>query len=116
MLTRDRLRPPPHDQVTTGYQCRAHAYTVTQFIPLGTGLASSPRLALRWLRTRAHQLADQLDPPDARTVRLWLHHQPEHERALTLLRHGEPYTFTFHDDEATYTLTVQPEPGPRHTP
>lgn len=115
MLTSNGLRLPPRDRVTTGYQCRAHAYTVTQFIPLGTRWAATPRLALRWLHVRAHQLADQLDPPDAHVVRLWLHHEPEHERALALLRHGEPYTFTFHDDETTYTLTVQPDPAPRHT-
>lgn len=104
----DELYLPPETALPVGYRCEAHAHTPTQTISLGAHHSSTPRLAIRWLHTRAHQFADQLDPPDAHLVRLWLHHEPEHERALELLRHGVPYSFAFHDEEANYVLTVAP--------
>lgn len=111
MLIMDELHLPPDADLMVGYRCEAHAHTLTHRILLGAHHSSTPRLAIRWLHTRAHQLADQLDPPDAHVVRLWLHHEPEHERALDLLRDGAPYAFTFHDEDTNYVLTVQPGPS-----
>ncbi|MFF4465814.1 hypothetical protein ACFY13_40845, partial [Streptomyces mirabilis] len=45
------------------YRCWATAYPLheTSSIPLGSHEATSPRLALRWLRERARNVTDQLD-------------------------------------------------------
>ena len=96
-------------RTTTHYWCEALAHTPHdgRTFWLGSHAATTPRLALRWLHSRTHQIADQLDPPNAHAVRQWLHYQPEYERALTLLRLGQPYTYAFHDDGTDYHLTAQ---------
>lgn len=80
----------------------AHAPGLGQAFPLGSHLASSPRLALRWLRRRAGELSDQLDPQSAQPLRAWLADPAEHERALATLADGHPYTLTTHDDTGRY--------------
>lgn len=92
------------------YWCEALAHTPEdgRTFALGGRPASTPRLAVRWLHSRTHEIADQLDPPLAYHVRHWLAHLPEHERALALLRQGEPYVFAFQDDHAHYQVSAQP--------
>ena len=94
---------------TVTYWCEATAYTTTgAAFPLGSRPAPPPRLALRWLRSRAQDIADQLDSPAARPVRAWIHDEYEHERVLHHLVHGEPYTVTAYEDTTRYLLTAQP--------
>lgn len=100
------LRPRP-----VSIWCEATAYTAYGAgFRLGSTPARTPRLALRWLRSRAQDAADQLDAPAARPVRAWLTDEPEHERALHLLAHGDPYALTAYEDSTRYVLTVRPTP------
>lgn len=102
-----RHEPAP---IRTGYRCDATARTPQdgRSFPLGSSPATTPRLALRWLRRRARDIADQLDPPAARPARYWIRDDVEHERALSVLTHGETYTFTIFDDSTRYTLSARP--------
>ncbi len=78
-------------------------------IALGECQVNSPRLAMRWVRHRAENLADQLDAPYARPVRTWLRDSAELERALGSLAAGEPYVFRALDDQGThYLFTAEP--------
>ncbi|MBW1604132.1 hypothetical protein JJV70_18870 [Streptomyces sp. JJ66] len=78
-----------------------------QFL-LAADLTRNPRLALRWLRTRAHHIATQLDPPHAQPLRHWLTDEAEHEHVLHRLVRGHPCTLTAYDDEARYVLHTEP--------
>ncbi len=75
---------------------------------LSTQPASTPRLALRWLRGRVRDVAEQLDPAPARPASHWLDDQVEHERALSALAAGEAYAFVLADDTTRYVLSVRP--------
>lgn len=112
MLT---TQPPlPGRDVGASFRCEASAHTGPgHVISLGAHRARNPRLALRWLRGRAQDVADQLDPSYARPARHWLRDMTEHQRALSALAHGHPYAVTFADDTAHYRLTIQPSRSPR---
>ncbi|MBV9023548.1 MAG: hypothetical protein JO362_07080 [Streptomycetaceae bacterium] len=86
---------------------RLHAAERRAF-PLGSYPAATPRLALRWLRYRAGDIADQLDALAARPTRHWINDHVEHEQALSLLARGETYTFTIFDDTTRYALSAHP--------
>lgn len=92
------------------YRCEAVAHVLHEgrFICLDLGSATTPRLALRWLRGRARDIADQLDPPAARPVRYWLSDSTAHEDALRALAGGESYLFAIRDEAVHYTLSVSP--------
>ncbi|MCQ4044673.1 hypothetical protein ACFOSC_17985 [Streptantibioticus rubrisoli] len=75
---------------------------------LSTQPASTPRLALRWLRGRVRDVAEQLDPAPAQPASYWLDDQLEHERALSALAAGEAYAFVLADDTTRYVLSVRP--------
>lgn len=95
--------------------CQAIAYTPTDgrtFQP-GHHLASTPRLAMRWLHGRARDIADQLDPIAARPARHWIHDHAENERALATLTQGEPYSFALTEDTTRYILSAHPTGSPR---
>jgi hypothetical protein len=49
--------------------------------PLGSHDATSPRLALRWLRERTQHITDQLDAAYAQPGLHWLTDEAEHEQA-----------------------------------
>ncbi|MGW5662860.1 hypothetical protein ACWEWG_22595 [Streptomyces sp. NPDC003758] len=92
------------------YQCRAAAYPLHEVrsIPLGSHDATSPRLALRWLRERTSHITDQLDTAYAQPGRHWLIDEPEHERALAYLATGTAYQLTLYDDSTRYVLVAYP--------
>lgn len=94
------------------YYCQATAYAWDQqaAYELGVHTATTPRLALRWLRNRARDITDQLDPPVAQPAHHWLADDEAHEHALTQLTQGSPYTLTITDDPVSYTLSAQPTP------
>ncbi|MCX2967862.1 MULTISPECIES: hypothetical protein [Streptomyces] len=93
--------------LTCPIHCHATAHTGQRRFLLAADLTRNPRLALRWLRTRTHHIATQLDPPYAQPLRHWLTDEAEHEHALHLLVHGHPYTLTAYDDEARYVLYAE---------
>ncbi|GHH70897.1 hypothetical protein GCM10018793_05680 [Streptomyces sulfonofaciens] len=78
---------------------------------LGSHSASTPRLALRWLHSRGHDIADQLDTRAADLIRYWLQDRKEHEQALRLLAAGHSYTFTAFEHSTRYILTARPTLG-----
>ncbi|MFD9506176.1 hypothetical protein [Streptomyces mirabilis] len=94
------------------YRCWATAYPLheTSPIPLGSHEATSPRLALRWLRERTRNVTDQLDMAYAQPGRYWLRDETEHERALAYLTTGTAYQLTLHDENTRYILVAYP-PG-----
>ncbi|MDT0317978.1 hypothetical protein [Streptomyces millisiae] len=87
-------------ELRMGFWCEAIAsYPETeQTFWLGSHPAATPRPVMRWFRTRAGHIADQLDEPAAAIVRHWLTDQAEHEHALALLVNGELYAHTIHED------------------
>ena len=92
------------------YQCVANAFALqegTAFL-LGTYQATTPRLAIRWLRARAAQVIDQLDPPAAEPTYYWLADERYHEHALSALAEGQPFAYTIFDDGVRYVLSAQP--------
>lgn len=91
------------------YHCTATAYSPagTAFL-LGSRPARTPRLAVRWLHSRAHDIADQLDTAARTPVRHWTRNHDEHARALAQLAGGQPYIFTAFDDTIRYVLTAMP--------
>ncbi|WP_369357202.1 hypothetical protein [Streptomyces sp. cg2] len=93
-----------------GYRCEAVAHTPheSRSISLGLRRATTPRLALRWLRRRAADIADQLDASAARPVRHWNSDQAAHEYALLALARGDSFLFTIYDEATRYTLTASP--------
>ncbi|MFE3017108.1 hypothetical protein [Streptomyces sp. NPDC059256] len=92
------------------YWCEATAQPTTggNTCWLGSYMARSPRLALRWFTRRVRDVTDQLDPHYAAPGRHWLTDHTEHERARTSLAEGEMYTLTLHDDTARYVLSARP--------
>jgi hypothetical protein len=102
--------PPPITPRGFWIQALAYLPGENRTIPLGISHATTPRLALRWIRHRAAHIADQLDPAEAAPVRHWLNDHQEHEHALAALAHGANYTFTAFEDTIRYLLTV----GPAH--
>ncbi|WP_055494789.1 hypothetical protein [Streptomyces sp. TP-A0356] len=92
------------------YQCWATAYPLHEdcSIPLGSHGATSPRLALRWVRERTSQITDQLDAAYAQPGRHWLTDEPENERALAYLAAGTAYQLTLYDDSTRYVLVANP--------
>ncbi|WP_340559871.1 hypothetical protein [Streptomyces sp. GSL17-111] len=94
--------------LTIHCQATAHPHSGARPLLLATDLTRNPRLALRWLRTRVHHIATQLDPPYAHPLRHWLTDEAAHEHALSLLAHGTPYTLTTYDDETRYHLHAEP--------
>lgn len=112
MLTLDPARLPldASYETPTRYRCESAAEGFSERrIPLGAHLAKTPRLAMRWLRGRARQVADQMDEPSAQQVLGWLGDAAEHERALAVLVRGQSYRFHADDDEGVrYVLTARP--------
>ncbi|MFF2652455.1 hypothetical protein [Streptomyces sp. NPDC058045] len=100
---------PAWGRVRGTYSARLLAHTPGGArVPLGEHRTDSPRLALRWLRTRAQHVADQLAPPYARHVRAWAADANEHAWALDHVAHGEPYAFLATDEDGTrYVFTTQ---------
>lgn len=96
-------------RLRAGFRSRAVAHVRGgPMIPLGEYRANSPRLAVRWVRKRAEQVADQLDAPYARPVRAWLDDADELEWALQFVTAGGPYVFMTMDDQGTrYVFTVE---------
>ncbi|MBW1595711.1 hypothetical protein [Streptomyces sp. JJ38] len=112
----------------TRYLAEAHGGDARTTVPLGSHLAPTRRLALRWLRQRARRFADALDPDpstpwipplalqcvthadqDAPTeLRAWAEDVHVQESALRRLADGRPYAFVVHDDACWYHLTVRP--------
>ncbi|MEU1624138.1 hypothetical protein ABZ746_02075 [Streptomyces sp. NPDC020096] len=93
-----------------GYWCEAIAYVEEngRTYWLGSQPVTTPRLAMRWLRGRVRDVADQLDPAPAQRADHWLTDQAEHERALSALAAGETYAFTLADDTTRYVLSARP--------
>ncbi|MFJ1561989.1 hypothetical protein [Streptomyces mirabilis] len=75
----------------SGYwaECVAYPPNHSRVFRLGARPAGSPRLALRWLRSRARDIADQLDPAAAPQLEAWLRDTAAHQRALSALCQGE---------------------------
>jgi hypothetical protein len=115
MLTVDELHVLRESSLAAGYWCEAMAYTPDsgRAIWLGSHPATTPRLALRWLRNRACDIADQLDAAAVRPARDWIADVREHDRALLALRRGEMYTFTIFDGDFQYVLSARPTAGVR---
>ncbi|RZE99788.1 hypothetical protein C0L86_13405 [Streptomyces sp. SCA2-2] len=92
------------------YLCRAAAYPLNEVrpIPLGAHDATSPRLALRWLRERTQHVTDQLDAAYAQPGLHWLTDEAEHGRALAYLTNGSGYQLTLHDESTSYVLLAYP--------
>ncbi|AYN43776.1 hypothetical protein D9753_20370 [Streptomyces dangxiongensis] len=102
--------PPRTDRSPLLCQCRAAAYPLDEVrsIPLGSHDATSPRLALRWLRERARDITDQLDAPYAQPGLHWLTDEAEHERALAYMTGGTGYQLTLYDESTRYVLLAYP--------
>jgi hypothetical protein len=92
------------------YACQAAAnpWHTPDWINLGFHQATSPRLALRWIRDRTSHVVDQLDTAYAQPGRYWLTDEAEHERALVYLTSGSAYQLTLHDESTRYVLTASP--------
>lgn len=103
------LNPTYGTAVGAAYWCEITARGANgRVMSLGAFAARNPRLALRWLRGRAQDVIDQLDPAYARPGRHWLTDMPEHERAMATLTQHRPYAVTFTDDTSRYHLTIHP--------
>ncbi|WP_275464852.1 hypothetical protein [Streptomyces noursei] len=107
------LRDIARDQAVgaaAGYRCEAvaHSFPEGGSVPLGSGSVATPRLALRWLRSRAIDIADQLDAAAARPIRHWLSDHAAHEHALFTLARGDSYLLTIFEEATRYTLSVSP--------
>ncbi|MEU8471809.1 hypothetical protein AB0F30_28530 [Streptomyces sp. NPDC029006] len=75
---------------------------------MGSRDATSPRLALRWLRERTRDITDQLDAPYAQPGLHWLTDEAEHERALAYMTGGTGYQLTLHDESTCFVLLAYP--------
>lgn len=109
---------PPHRTAPLRHHRTVYWSEAVAVVPLasthwlGSHAATTPRLALRWLRSRAQDIADQLDTSATAPVRHWLEDHQEHENALRLLAVGRNYTFTAFEDGTRYILTTRPMLGP----
>ncbi|OKI25565.1 hypothetical protein A6A07_30285 [Streptomyces sp. CB03911] len=94
---------------TATFWCSAVAYPrgAGRSILFGAHITHDARRSVRWLQMRAGQLADQLDPAEARVARAWIGDLDAAATAMGALLVGESYSVTFRDDEATYVLTAQ---------
>ncbi|MFE7295316.1 hypothetical protein [Streptomyces sp. NPDC057579] len=81
-------------------------------IDLGGVVTYSPRRAVRWVRTRAEQVAQQLGAPSGAGVLDWLGDQVDFGRAVYGLMAGNPVTLTVVDAEGcAYALVARPGGG-----
>lgn len=93
----------------SGFWCEAVAITPDRrMFRLGGYASGTARLAMRWVRGRTRHVAEQVEPSSAQPAWHWLKDDPEHERALSALVQGEPYTFSIFDDGLHYALSAQP--------
>ncbi|RBM22861.1 hypothetical protein DEH69_03740 [Streptomyces sp. PT12] len=97
---------------TKTFWCEAIALNSTTGHPhwLGAHATSTPRLALRWIRTRALAIRDQVDTPERWLIDAWLRDDREHQYALDLLTTGGMYAHTIHEHALHYLLTARPIP------
>jgi hypothetical protein len=100
--------------VRSGFRCEALALLPGgRVLWLGSCPAASARLALRWLRGRARDVADQLSPLVARPVRAWLSDTAEQERVLAALARGGGYELPIGDLDGTrFLLSARPSRSP----
>ncbi|WP_411120790.1 hypothetical protein [Streptomyces sp. x-19] len=78
-------------------------------IDLGGVVTYSPRRAVRWVRTRAEQVAQQLGVPGGTGALDWLGDQVAFGRAVYGLMAGNPVTLTVVDAEGcAYALVARP--------
>ena len=110
VLTLDEVHVLHESALRLGYWCEAVAVSPLhdRVFWLGSHPAGSPRLALRWLRGRALDLADQLDLAHARPVFGWLNDAGEMQRAMSALTAGEMYDLSVYDDHARDLLSARP--------
>ncbi|MCX4477759.1 hypothetical protein OOK44_15070 [Streptomyces cellulosae] len=110
MLTSAPPAAPSTGSRSLPYLCRAAAYPLNEVrsIALGSHDATSPHLALRWLRERTQHITDQLDAAYARPGLHWLTDEAEHERALAYLTSGTGYQLTLYDESTRYVLLAYP--------
>ncbi|MGG2458273.1 hypothetical protein ACO0M4_00305 [Streptomyces sp. RGM 3693] len=81
-------------------------------IDLGGVVTYSPRRAVRWVRTRAEQVAQQLGVPPGVGEWGWLGDQVDFGRAVGGLMAGNPVTLTVVDAEGcAYALVARPGGG-----
>lgn len=102
------LRCPPSSAYWV--QALAHHAPNGQIYNLGDAVRATPLLALRWLRDRASDIADQLDPPAAHRLRAWSSHTATHEHALSLLAQGGAYTYVVVEEGTRYVLLADALP------
>lgn len=108
-MTANEAHPLPASARSAGYWCEATACTShSRMVWLNSHPASSPCLALRWLRSRVRDVTDQLDRPYAQPGHHWLTDEAEHDRARDTLAQGETYALTLHDDTPRYVLSARP--------
>lgn len=108
MLTLDDLHIRQEAALGSELWCEAIAYTsLGPAVWLGAKPATTPRLALRWLRSRAQDIADQLDLASAWPLRAWADDLGEQDRALLSLRQGGRYTVTAREDATRYVLSAR---------
>ncbi|MEU4683161.1 hypothetical protein [Streptomyces xinghaiensis] len=112
---RQAAHGPPLNGNAAYYWCEAIACTPAdgRSFWLGHHHASSPRMAMRWLHSRARDIADQLDSTAARPARHWGQNRAEHERALAVMALGEPYAFIITEDATRYVLSACLTENPR---
>ncbi|MGW4759623.1 hypothetical protein [Streptomyces chartreusis] len=95
----------------SGYwaECVAYPPDHNRVFWLGARPAGSPRLALRWLRSRAQDIAGQLDPTAAPQLEAWLLDTAAHQRALSALCQGEMVWRAVVDGEGIrYVFSARP--------
>jgi hypothetical protein len=131
--------------MTGNYWCGVSAWPgdLSREIYLGGYWATTPRLAVRWLRGQAARLAYALDPqpgegwaqgeavqglirmpdflPDGwpdpgHALRRWLNDSQRHETVMDGLRIGRPFQLSVHDPSAYFMLSVQPFPDVLKSP
>lgn len=109
MLTLEQPVNSSRESARFAFYCQSFAYAAetAAVFPLGAYTALTPRLAMRWIRTRAQDIGDQADPPGPQQVRFWLNDQREHERALSALREGHAYEHMIINDGVRYVLRAE---------
>ncbi|MEO3749965.1 hypothetical protein [Streptomyces sp. B6B3] len=96
-----------------GYRVEAVAYVPGDgtLFHLGDGFDADPRLALRWLRGRACEIANhQADdaPGFTTSVHEWLNHQPTWSMYLRLLLRGLVISYADSTHDTVYEFSVRP--------
>lgn len=127
-----RRRPLTARQYARLFVCEQLASAVTDddalVCVLGHYRATSPRLAVRWLRHRTRRLADQLDPPEPWPgdapldvvpvadptapdhLRQWSADPAAHERLMARLAVGHAFRLTVIEDDSRFAFTVDAFP------